>query len=238
MLEKQIIKDLNKVKSREKAEILSRFFKTGKGEYGAGDKFLGVVVPEQRRIAKKYYQFISLSELGKLLKSEFHEERLIALIILVDKFLEADAADRKKIFVFYLKNIKYINNWDLVDLSAPQIVGGYLQKHNRKVLNRLARSDNLWERRIAIVSTLAFIRAGQSDDTLRIARIFLQDEHDLIHKATGWMLREVGKKDIVILKVFLNKYKQDMPRTMLRSAIEKFSESERKQYLQIFTQRI
>jgi 3-methyladenine DNA glycosylase AlkD len=221
--------DLRACANPAKAKILSRFFKTGPGDYGEGDKFLGVVVPEQRQVAKKY-QSLPLSDLQKLIVSPWHEERLTALIILTFKCSRADIP--KEYFDFYLKNSRYINSWDLVDLSAPKIIGCYLFNRDKKILLRLARSKNLWERRVAIISTFYFIQQGQFDWTFKIAKMLLGDKHDLVHKAVGWMLREVGKNcGIKTEKIFLDKYRADMPRTMLRYAIEKFPEKERLKYL-------
>ena len=223
-------KDLNKLKNKEKAKILAGFFKTGKGEYGEGDIFLGIIVPEQLKIAKKYFD-LNLNGLNKLIFSKIHEYRLVSLLILINKYNKVDNKEKKKIFSFYLKNIKYINNWDLVDLSAPNIIGDYLLDKDRKILYKLAKSKNLWEKRISIISTYRFIKENNFNDTLKISEILLNDEHDLIHKAVGWMLREVGKKDQAIEEKFLRKYHKVMPRTMLRYAIEKFDENKRKFYL-------
>lgn len=224
-------KDLQSIASAEKALVLQRFFKTGKGEYGEGDKFIGVVVPEQRKIAKQYLT-LDLAALGTLLLSSIHEERLIALLILVMQNQKADQ-DRQKInFDFYLAHTARINNWDLVDLSAPHIVGKYLLDKNKKPLQKLVISSSLWERRIAIVATQYFIRSNYFDVTLELAKKLLQDKEDLLHKATGWMLREVGKRDMGLLEQFLKQYYKLMPRTMLRYAIEKFSEDKRQMYLQ------
>ena len=225
-LQKEIKKNANK----QKAGVLQRFFKTGKGQYGEGDVFLGIIVPVQRTIARKYHN-IALPDIQKLLDSKTHEERLIALLILIFQFQKANSKARKIIFDFYLKNTKNINNWDLVDLTAPSIVGEYLLDGNRKILYKLARSKDLWEKRIAIISTFTFIKNNQFEDTLLIAEILLNDEHDLIQKAVGWMLREVGKRDLSVEEEFLQKYYQKMPRTMLRYAIEKFSEKKRKYFL-------
>lgn len=214
-----------------KAEVLRRFFKTGKGEYGEGDKFLGITVPKQREIARKFFN-LPLGELAKLLASRVHEERLTPLLILVKKFEEAGTeAERKRIFNFYIKNLKWVNNWDLVDLSAPNIVGKYLLDNDRAILYKLAGSKNRWERRVAIVATLAFIRQGDYGDTLKLAEKLTVDNFDLIHKACGWMLREVGKRDKKILLDFLNKNKKQMPRIMLRYSIERLSNVEREKYL-------
>lgn len=226
----QIKKELEKLKNPKQAEILQRFFKTGKGQYGQGDIFLGIKAPVQRKIAKEFKK-VSLKDIEILLNSKVHEHRLISLFILINKFRKADNLEKKKIFDFYLENTKNINNWDLVDISAPKIVGVYLLDKNRKVLYRLARSKDLWQRRIAIMSAFAFIKEGQFKDTLKIARILVNDEHDLIHKAVGWMLREIGKRDQKIEEAFLKKHYRKMPRTMLRYAIEKFSEKKRKFYL-------
>lgn len=212
-----------KLSSKKKAIVLARFFKTGPGEYGAGDFFLGITVPKLRKFAKQYVNFLGLKTAVALLKSKFHEERLLALIILVLKY-EKSLRDREKIFHLYLKHTDYINNWDLVDLSAPNIVGSYLENDKkRKVLYRLAKSKSIWERRIAVLSTFYFIRRKRYQDTLKIAKLLLHDKHDLIHKAVGWMLREVGKRNLLAEEQFLNKYYQKMPRTMLRYAIERFS---------------
>ena len=219
--------DLESLKDSEKAQIYQRFFKTGKGEYGEGDSFLGLTVPQQRKIAKSYVD-ISLSDLQQLLDSKIHEFRFTALVILVNKYTKNKD---KKYFDFYLKNIKNINNWDLVDATAPQIIGDYLLNKNKEVLYQLANSDNLWEKRISIISTLMFISKNQFGDTLKISEILLTDKHDLIHKAVGWMLREVGKRNQKIEEEFLDKYYRKMPRTMLRYAIEKFKEDKRQYYL-------
>jgi 3-methyladenine DNA glycosylase AlkD len=221
---------LARLADKDKARILARFFKTGKGQYGAGDKFLGITVPAQRQIAKQF-QNLPLSEVAKLLASPIHEHRLTAVLILVDKFQQAVEAEKQKIVKFYLSRTKYINNWDLVDLSADKILGAWLIDKDRRILNKLSKSKNLWERRIAMISTFAFIKAGEVKDTWRLAKNLLGDSHDLLHKATGWMLREAGKRDLAGLKKFLNEHKHKMPRTMLRYAIEKFNEAERKQYL-------
>ncbi len=207
-----------------------RFFKTGKGEYGEGDRFLGIRVPALRRIVKDC-RGLALPETLPLLHSAFHEERLFALLLLVDRFRRGDAAERAAIYRLYLAHTGCVNNWDLVDSSAPYIVGAYLEDRDRRVLYRLARSASLWERRIAIIATLHLIRGNRYDDTLKIAGLLLRDEHDLIHKAVGWMLREVGKRNLSAEKTFLNKHYTVMPRTMLRYAIEKFPPKDRNMYL-------
>jgi len=226
----QFKKELKKLSNPKQAEILQRFFKTGKGEYGEGDIFLGIKVPEQRKVVNKF-EDLSLEDLEKLLSSKIHEYRMLALLILIRQYEKADEREKKKIFKFYLKNTININNWDLVDISAPKIVGDYLLNKPRKILYKLVSSDNLWEKRIAIISTFTFIRNNEFDDTLKISKIFLSDKHDLIHKAVGWMLREVGKRDQKVEEEFLEKYYSKMPRTMLRYAIEKFEEKKRKFYL-------
>ncbi len=226
----QIKNDLTGLGDSERAKNLSRFFKTGKGDYGEGDIFIGITVPEQRKVADKYID-LALNDLRKLLESRIHEYRLTALLILVSKYKKADYAGKDEIFSFYLRNLKGINNWDLVDLSAPRILGDFLLKRDRGVLFKLAKSKNLWERRIAVLSTFAFIENNDFEDALSIAKRLLNDEHDLIHKAVGWMLREIGKKDRGTEDRFLRKYSSQMPRVMLSYAIEKFDEETRKKYL-------
>ncbi len=226
----QLQDDLQTLADPEKAKILSRFFKTGKGQYGEGDVFLGIVVPKQRTVAKKY-SGLPLRDIGRLLTGEIHEHRLVALIILANAYKNADTEDRERIVDFYLRQARNINNWDLVDLSAPNILGEYLLDKDRTVLYRLAGSKNLWERRIAIMSTFAFIRKNDFKDTLRISELLLNDSHDLIHKAVGWMLREVGKRDLKSEEDFLERHYSLMPRTMLRYAVEKFGAEKRKMFL-------
>jgi 3-methyladenine DNA glycosylase AlkD len=225
-----IVEDLDALRDPEKARVLSRFFKTGTGEYGEGDIFLGIPVPLQRKIARKYPD-LSLDDTHRLLSSKIHEHRLVALLILIFKYRRSDGQGKSEIFNFYLQNTSGINNWDLVDLSAQHIIGDYLLTRNRSLLHKLARSKNLWQRRIAIVATFAFIRTQQFEDTLRIAEVLMPDKHDLIHKSVGWMLREVGKRDEKQLEQFLKKYSGEMPRTMLRYAIERLDERKRKAYL-------
>lgn len=226
-----LIKELQEAKDPKQAVALQRFFKTGPGEYGEGDKFLGIKVPIQRQIVKKYAG-LNLVQIQKLLDSVVHEYRLVGLLILVDKFKKAnDEKTKGDIFNFYLKNTKNINNWDLVDLTAHKIVGEFLINKNKNTLYQLAESKNLWEKRIAVISTFAYIKNSEFKDSLRIAEILLNDSHDLIHKAVGWMLREIGKKDEKVLEDFLKKHHKVMPRTMLRYAIEKFSEDKRKRWL-------
>jgi 3-methyladenine DNA glycosylase AlkD len=227
-----IARQLKSLGSKEVAKVSSGFFKCGKGEYGEGDRFLGVTVPQQRMIAKAHRD-LPFAEIETLLRSPCHEVRLTGLLVLTYAFERADGEKRKSIFDFYLAHLSAVNNWDLVDVTAPNIVGGYLteKKSARKILYRFAKSKNLWERRIAIVSAFAFIRRGDFDDTLSIAKLFLADPHDLIHKAAGWMLREVGKRDETVLKRFFDEYATIMSRTTLRYAVERLSESERKRYL-------
>lgn len=216
--------------SNRRAESSAWFFKTGKGQYGYGDVFFGVTVPEQRAVAKRYLN-LPLSEIQKLLNDKVHECRLTGLFILVDQYKKSDSKGKERIYKFYLKNSKKINNWDLVDSSAPYITGDYLLSKKRDILYKLAKSSNLWEKRISIISTLAFINKSQFVDTLEISKVLLKDKHDLIHKAVGWMLREVGKKSEKSLRSFLEKNIKIMPRTTLRYAIEKYSEAKRKKYL-------
>lgn len=228
----ELKKELHESANPKQAEISQRFFKTGKGQYGEGDVFLGIKVPVQRQIAKKYLE-INFNDLQELLNSKFHEERLIALIILTSKYKKSkkNRLKKRQIFEFYLKNTSRINNWDLVDLSAPDIIGEFLQKEGTEILRDLAQSKNLWERRIAIISTYKFIKDKRFGETLAISEILLRDEHDLIHKAVGWMLREIGKRNKEILEIFLSQRYKEMPRTMLRYAIEKFPKEEREKYL-------
>ena len=213
------------------AKSAARFFKTGPGQYGEGDIFIGVKVPVLRGVARDFRE-LSLKEAQKLLHSPVHEERLLALLILVLAVAKADDTRRKAIYDSYLANTRHVNNWDLVDSSAPALVGAYLIDKNRKPLVKLAKSKILWERRIAIVATQHFIRHGEYDDTLKISQILLADKEDLIHKAAGWMLREVGKKHEPTLVAFLEEHGADMPRTMLRYAIERFSPERRRLLLE------
>lgn len=209
---------------------LQRFFKTGPGEYAEGDVFVGITVPDLRRVCRECGG-AALDEIEPLLRSAVHEERLLALLLLVDAFKRGTDAERRAIYRFYLAHTRFINNWDLVDSSAAQIVGAWLHNRSRAVLTRLARSRSLWERRIAIIATHHFIKQGDFDDTFRVADILLTDEHDLIHKAVGWMLREVGNRDGAAERAYLKTRHHRMPRTMLRYAIEKFPEGERRRYL-------
>ncbi|MBI5530381.1 MAG: DNA alkylation repair protein [Candidatus Doudnabacteria bacterium] len=241
--------EIKKLASPAKAKILQRFFKTAPGQYGAGDIFLGLMVPQQRVLENKYWDKLSLSDLDKLIKSKIHEERLIALLILVKKYSEAQRRHsdpdslgegshlkitQEDIYKFYLGHTKYINNWDLVDLSAPNIVGRFLLDKDRKILYQLAKSKSLWERRVAILATFAFLKNGETKDAVAIAKSLLADKHDLIHKATGWMLREMGKRcGEKYLTDFLDANVNKMPRTALRYSIERLPEKKRKYYLAI-----
>ncbi len=226
----EISKTLRGLVNPDIAEHSQRFFKTGKGEYGEGDRFLGIRVPVLRQYVRKY-QATALVDIQKLMTSSFHEERLFSLLLLVHKFTRGDPSERAAIYQIYLDNTQYINNWDLVDSSAHYIVGVYLETRDKPVLYKLVQSDSLWERRIAIISTFHFIKNHQFDDTLNLSKQLIDAQEDLIHKAVGWMLREIGKRDITVEKAFLNSHYKNMPRTMLRYAIEKFPEPLRRQYL-------
>ena len=225
-LTKTITNKLQALSDAEKREIFPKFFKAGKGEYGEGDRFLGVTVPNIRAIAK-LHKDISIEEIRELIQSEWHEVRLCALIIMVEKSKKKDEALRKELFNLYLSQTKRINNWDLVDLSCRFIIGEYLLDKSRDILYQLAQSPLLWDNRIAIVSTYAFIRKGQLEDTYALSDLMMQHPHDLMHKAIGWMLREAGKCDSERLYDYVMSHRADMPRTMLRYAIEKFSPKER-----------
>ena len=225
-LTKTITNKLQALSDAEKREIFPKFFKAGKGEYGEGDRFLGVTVPNIRAIAK-LHKDISIEEIRELIQSEWHEVRLCALIIMVKKSKKKDEALRKELFNLYLSQTKRINNWDLVDLSCRFIIGEYLLDKSRDILYQLAQSPLLWDNRIAIVSTYAFIRKGQLEDTYALSDLMMQHPHDLMHKAIGWMLREAGKRNPERLYDYVMSHRADMPRTMLRYAIEKFSPKER-----------
>ncbi|EOD01160.1 DNA alkylation repair protein [Caldisalinibacter kiritimatiensis] len=228
---KEIKEELNKYIDKEKAEFLPKFFKSYPGGYGEGDLFIGVSVPNQRKVAKKFKD-LSLEEIQNLLNEDIHEYRLTGLIILVDKYEKAKSdEDKQQIVDFYIKNIDRVNNWDLVDSTAYKILGPYLIYKDKSLLYEFANSGHLWKQRVAIIGTKYFISKGMYEDTLRISEILLKHQHDLIHKAVGWMLREVGNKDKEVEKEFLNKYYMKMPRTMLRYAIEKFEKEERQKYL-------
>lgn len=234
MLINKIIQNLNSNADPVKAKLLSGYFKTGKGQYGEGDRFIGITVPNMRKIAHHFVD-ANLPDIQELLKSKIHEYRLTALEILVAKYEKTkDEKLKEKIYKFYLKNTKYINNWDLVDLSCSYIVGDYLLDKDKEVLYKLAKSKNLWERRVSIISTHAFIKVGEYKDTFKLAEILLKDEQDLIHKAVGWMLREVGKRVSREVEMkFLDKYAKNMPRTVLSYAIEHFSAKEKNYYKNI-----
>ncbi len=225
-----IQKELRTLASPETARIAQGFFKTGPGQYGEGDVFLGIKVPVLRALAKKQRD-AGLEDIQSLLDSAYHEERLFALLLLMQFYPRADERGQQAAYDLYLGNTQRINNWDLVDVSAPHIVGRHLENGPRKVLHRMAKSASLWERRIAIIATLHFIRLNDFADTLGIAAALLHDEHDLMHKAVGWMLREVGKRDLAAEEDFLKQHYREMPRTMLRYAIERFPETKRKRYL-------
>ncbi len=207
-----------------------RFFKTGPGQYGEGDHFIGIRVPELRRLARKY-EALGMEAAERLLQSKTHEHRQVALFILVNQFKRGSETTRQRIYTLYQRNLGHINNWDLVDASAPHIVGAWLENRSRSPLKRLARADALWERRMAILATFHYIRKGEFEETLRMAQMLLKDREDLIHKAVGWMLREVGKRAPETAEVFLRRHYRAMPRTMLRYAIEKFPEAKRQAYL-------
>ncbi len=234
---KNLIKEINSMKNKEKAIIYQRFFKTKRGEYGEGDMFIGITVPKQKKLAKEYLD-LSLREIEYLLSHKIHEYRMIGIMLLVEKFKISDEKQQKEIFNLYLKYAKLnrINNWDLVDCSADKIIGNFLFEKNKdiKILKKLANSKNLWERRISIISTFYFIKKGKHKECFEISRILLKDNHDLIHKAVGWMLREVGKRiSQEIEESFLkeNNNHKKMPRTMLRYSIERFTPEKRKYYM-------
>jgi 3-methyladenine DNA glycosylase AlkD len=239
----EVRKELRNISDKNKAQLLQKYFKTGEGEYGEGDKFIGVSVPNCRKIANKYKES-NFKDVKKLLSSKIHEQRLTALLILVKKYKKASAKGKRKIINFYLNNLKYVNNWDLVDLSCHKILGDFIYNNpdrgvkvkGRKyyglnILKILARSNNLWERRISIISTFKFLKHNRYKPTLDITTTLVNDKHDLIHKAVGWSLREVGKRDRKTEEEFLRKYYKTMPRTMLRYAIERFPKSLRQKYL-------
>jgi len=227
---KKIRRELKKHSSKTKAKLLQGYFKTGPGEYAEGDIFIGVTVPALRNISKQF-SGVGLKTALKLLKSPIHEERLLALLILILQYRASGFKGKEEIYREYLKHTKYINNWDLVDVTAKNIVGDFLRDKDKSVLYQLAKSGYLWDRRIAVLSTFHFIGHREFDDAMKIAGILLSDEHDLIHKAVGWMLREVGKKDLSVEEKFLKKHCKRMPRTMLRYAIERFPVRKRRLYL-------
>jgi 3-methyladenine DNA glycosylase AlkD len=223
--------EIRELADAEIAKHSLRFFKTDKGQYGFGDIFLGVRAPKIRSIAKKHID-ISIADMKTLIQSKYHEERFLGLIILVNKYAKTkDKKNRNQLYKIYVSSFKYINNWNLVDVTCPHVTGKHLIDKDRTILYKWAKSEDLWTKRIAMVSTFSFIRKNDLEDTFKIAEILLHDEHDLIHKAVGWMLREAGKRDIKKEETFLKKYYKTMPRTMLRYSIEKFPESKRQKYL-------
>ena len=227
-----LTKELKSLANKDKAVIMQRFFKTGIGEYGEGDKFLGVTVPQQRNLVKKYYKDATQELILKLMYSKIHEERLTGILILVEKFKKAITKNEQANWAkLYIKNAHQINNWDLVDSSAHLILGKWLEDQDKKILYQFVNADSLWKNRIAIVATLHFIRKKEFDDLLKLSKILLSHPHDLIHKATGWMLREAWNKDNTIIEEFLQLHYLKMPRTMLRYAIEKMPENKRKWFL-------
>lgn len=221
---------LEEMSNPETADFLQKYFKTGPGEYGEGDRFRGIKVPVIRKIARKAKE-LSVDELSSLLDSPWHEDRLLALLVWVDQFNNADKQAQENIYDIYMEKSERINNWDLVDLSAPTIMGGYLWGNDRSILYEMAQSPNLWSRRMAIMSTFYFIRNDDYKDALALAELLLNDSEDLIHKAVGWMLREIGKRNLEVEESFLKKHYKNMPRTMLRYAIERFPEERRQAYL-------
>ena len=230
MVTAAIQRELESLADPGQAAILQRFFKTGPGDYGEGDRFRGLRVPVLRKVARKY-RHLSLGEAEQLLQSAFHEDRLLALLILIQHYYQGDLALEGEIHRLYLEHRGFVNNWDLVDASAPHLVGHYLRDRLKDPLTRLAASRVLWERRMAIIATFDFIKQGDYDETLRVARLLLGDPEDLIHKAVGWMLREVGKRQVAVAEAFLQAHYRQMPRTMLRYAIERFPEARRQAYL-------
>ncbi len=227
----KLLNDLDRQKDPVRASNSARFFQTRAGQYGEGDQFLGLTVPLLRQAVRLYWRDLSLADVDHLVASKYHEHRLTGLLILVKKYEKGTADIKKSIYNFYLAHLDRVNNWDLVDLSAPNIVGDYLLTHPRAILYRYVKSKNLWHRRVAVLATATFIRHGEFADTLALATILLADPHDLIHKAVGWMLREVGKRDLPTLVSFLDTHAPTMPRTMLRYAIEKLSPTAREHYL-------
>ena len=225
-----IRRELRTFADPERAKFVQGYFKTGAGEYGEGDRFLGVPVPDLRRLARAH-RGASLADARSLLRSKWHEERALALLILVERYRRADEAERDKIFKLYISHTAYVNNWDLVDCSAEYVVGAHLGTADMKLLDKLARSESVWERRIAVLASRAALKRGDFGPTLRLAKALLSDSHDLIHKAVGWMLREIADKDRKAAEAFLRKHRETMPRTMLRYAIEKFPPALRRRYM-------
>lgn len=227
-----VMREMRRLADPRRASSSQRFFRTAPGEYGAGDRFLGLTVPRLRELARKYRD-LQLSEIENLLESQWHEARLFAAVLLANRYPKADAPTRDRIYRLYIRRTDRINNWDLVDASAPAVVGAHLLRRSRAPLRRLARSRSLWERRIAVVATQYFISRGEFDDTLRLAELLMHDEHHLIHKAVGWMLREVGKRDEAVLLSFLDRHAGAMPRTALRYSIERLTPVQRKRYMAV-----
>jgi len=226
----ELQKELKKLSNPKQAKLLQGFFKTGEDQYGEGDIFLGIMMPIQRKIAQRFIN-LDFKDIQKLLNSKIHEYRMVALLILTYIYSQASNERKKEVYNFYLKNTKNINNWDLIDVTSHKIIGDYLKDKPREILYKLAKSENLWEKRISIISCFAFIKDNDFKDALNISKILLNDKHDLIHKAVGWVLREIGKKDQIIEENFLKKHYKNMPRTMLRYAIERFDEDKRLRYL-------
>lgn len=231
MNEKELLARVQELANPVDAAHAQRFFKTGPGEYGEGDRFLGIRVPAVRALVRAVRREVDATTAIALLQSEWHEARLLALLLMVDLFRRGDEPARRALYDAYLANTDRINNWDLVDSSAEHIVGGWLFERDRKPLYRLVKSASLWERRIAVLATFHFIRKNEFGDTVKLCALLLRDEHDLMHKATGWMLREAGKRDVAVLRTFLTRHVAVMPRTMLRYAIEKLPETERKMWM-------
>lgn len=230
---KLLLSDLESLKNPNRVKDFSWFFKTGPGQYGEGDKFLGIMTQPLRTVVDKYWQGLDFNDIEKLFNNPFHECRNVAVSTLCRQFAKASPESQKQIFDFYLAHTKRINNWDLVDISASRIVGEYLLNKDRKILYQLAKSNLLWDRRISIIATFAFIKNNDFQDTLKISQLLLNDKEDLMHKAVGWALREVGKKDLNTLTKFLDEFTPNLPRTTLRYAIEKFPESQRQYYLHL-----
>jgi len=229
----QVREQLYRLRKPEKAAFFPRFFKTGPGQYGEGDQFIGVVVPDIRKVSKAF-RTLSEKETLTLLSSPIHEERMAALFIMIEQFQRGTAAEKKRLHQLYLRQSRYVNNWDLVDLSARVLIGEYLAADDISLLRRLAKSSNLWEQRMAILATFTFILQGNSEPTLEVAEMLVNHPHDLIQKAVGWLLREVGKRNsLKVEKAFLDKHAKQMPRTMLRYAIERFPETDKKHYMQL-----
>lgn len=228
----KIIKDFLNLRDDKQAKVLSSFFKTGKGQYGEGDKFLGIKAPVTRGLVKKYYKEASLKDVKPLIENPYHEVRLAGFLILVEKFQKTKKEEeRQEIYNFYMANLKYANNWDLVDLSCYKIAGAYLHNKDHKPLYKLAKSKVLWQQRVAMISTMYFVKNGSFDTAFDLAQYFLPHKHDLMHKASGWILRELGKEDISLLYAFLDKHHKKMPRTMLRYSIEKLPQEKKEYYM-------